>query len=208
MRLSLKDTLFAAVAILTGLVVLSGYFIEVSFLTDLRLLFVSWAVLLTAVAVIVGVINLLRVHWDRIKAHQPGWFYSLVLVFCLLATLVIAGYFGPTSQPSMYLYNNFLAPLEMSLMALLAVTLLMAAAKLLQRRLSGFSLLFIGVVVLVILGSISIPGIELQSLRDVKNWIAQTWAGAGARGILLGVALGTVATGIRVLLGVERPYRD
>lgn len=208
MRLSLKDTLFTAIAILAGLVVLSGYFIEVSFLTDLRLLFVSWAVLLTAVAVIVGVINLLRVHWGRIKVHQSGWFYSLVLVVCLLATLVIAAYFGPVSQPSMYLYNHILAPLEMSLMALLAVTLLMAAAKLLQRRLSGFSLIFIGVVVLVVLGTISIPGIELQSLREVKNWIAQTWAGAGARGILLGVALGTVATGIRVLLGVERPYRD
>jgi hypothetical protein len=31
---------------------------------------------------------------------------------------------------------------------------------------------------------------------------------AGARGILLGVALGTVATGLRVLLGIDRPYSE
>jgi hypothetical protein len=29
---------------------------------------------------------------------------------------------------------------------------------------------------------------------------------AGARGILLGVALGTVATGLRILIGADRPY--
>jgi hypothetical protein len=31
---------------------------------------------------------------------------------------------------------------------------------------------------------------------------------AGVRGILLGVALGTIATGLRVLMGAERPYTD
>jgi hypothetical protein len=31
---------------------------------------------------------------------------------------------------------------------------------------------------------------------------------AGARGLLLGVALGAIATGARVLLGLERPYGD
>ena len=31
---------------------------------------------------------------------------------------------------------------------------------------------------------------------------------AGARGIMLGVALGTIAVGLRVLLGADRPYTD
>jgi len=40
----------------------------------------------------------------------------------------------------------------------------------------------------------------------VRSWLAQVPAIAGARGLLLGVALGTVATGIRILIGVDRPY--
>lgn len=208
MKLSLKVTLYTAIAILAGLIVLVGYFIDTGFITDLRLQLVNWAILMAAIAVIVGVINLLRVHWNRLKTRQNGWFYSLVMVVCLIGTLIIVAYFGPASKPSMFLFNYVLSPLEMSLMGLLAVVLLMAGVTLLRKRLSGYTLLFLGVVVLIILGSITIPGIEIQALQDVKNWIAQTWAGAGARGILLGIALGTMATGIRILLGVERPYSD
>jgi hypothetical protein len=43
-------------------------------------------------------------------------------------------------------------------------------------------------------------------VRDLRAWISQVWAAGGARGILLGVALGATATGLRVLLGTERPY--
>lgn len=32
--------------------------------------------------------------------------------------------------------------------------------------------------------------------------------GAGARGILLGIALGSLLTGLRVLLGIDRPYSE
>jgi len=33
-------------------------------------------------------------------------------------------------------------------------------------------------------------------------------AAGGARGILLGVALGSIVTGLRVLLAVDRPYGE
>jgi hypothetical protein len=33
-------------------------------------------------------------------------------------------------------------------------------------------------------------------------------AGGGARGLLIGIALGTLLTGLRVLFGVDRPYGD
>jgi hypothetical protein len=188
--------------------VLAGYFVEIGFLSDLRLLLVNWSVLLAAVAVIVGVIHIWRVHWARIKTHQDGWFNSLVLIIFLLGTFIAVAYFGPVSTPSLFIFNYILAPIEMSLMALLAIILLMASVKLFKKRLSGFSLLFLGVVVLVILGSISLPGLETQPFGELKNWIAQIWAGAGVRGILLGVVLGTVAAGFRILLGVERPYSD
>lgn len=208
MKLSLKATLFAAIAMTVGFVVLLGYFVDFGFLSDLRLLLVNWAILLAAVAVIVGVINLSRVHWQRIKSHQNGWFYSLVLIFCFLGTLVVVAYFGPVSTPSIFIFNYVLAPIEMSLMALLAIILLMTSIKLLRKRLTGHSLIFLGVVLLVILGTVALPGVEFPALQEVKNWVVQTWAGAGARGILLGVALGILATGIRILLGVERPYSD
>jgi hypothetical protein len=40
----------------------------------------------------------------------------------------------------------------------------------------------------------------------VHPWITQVIALGGARGILIGVALGTLTTGLRVLFGADRPY--
>jgi hypothetical protein len=40
----------------------------------------------------------------------------------------------------------------------------------------------------------------------VRPIITQIFAAAGARGILLGVALGTLTTGLRVLFGADRLY--
>jgi len=40
----------------------------------------------------------------------------------------------------------------------------------------------------------------------MRPFIAQVMAGAGARGILLGMALGTLTTGLRILFGADRPY--
>jgi hypothetical protein len=43
-------------------------------------------------------------------------------------------------------------------------------------------------------------------LPIIKDWILNVPTLAGVRGILLGVALGTIATGLRILLGADRPY--
>jgi len=40
----------------------------------------------------------------------------------------------------------------------------------------------------------------------VRPWISQVWALGGARGILIGVGLGALLTGLRVLFGIDRPY--
>jgi hypothetical protein len=45
-------------------------------------------------------------------------------------------------------------------------------------------------------------------MPDIKDWVLDVLAMAGVRGVLLGVALGAILTGMRLLLGVERPYDD
>jgi hypothetical protein len=105
------------------------------------------------------------------------------------------------------LFNSIQIPVEGSLMAMLAVTLAVASIRLLRRKAGLFTYIFIGTAFLVLLGTAPIYGIgELPFFNQVRTWILGVLSVAGARGILLGVALGTVATGIRVLMGVDRPY--
>jgi len=51
---------------------------------------------------------------------------------------------------------------------------------------------------------VELPG--LYGPQSLPSLLAGIPAVAGARGILFGVALGTVATGLRVLMGADRPY--
>jgi hypothetical protein len=46
----------------------------------------------------------------------------------------------------------------------------------------------------------------LPLVGNLRTWIVQVPSVGGARGILLGVALGTIATGLRILMGSDRPY--
>jgi hypothetical protein len=208
--MKLKVPLSAAIAIAFGLIVLVGYFIELPLLSTLRQVLLQWAIAIAAVALLVGVCNLFYVHWQKASAGQKGSLYSALLIFSLLLTLGVAGYLGPTADWSMWIFNYVQVPVETSLMAILSVALAVAGLRLLSRRLTVFSVVFIGTGVLMLLGTAPLFGVIIPGLHGplgIRAFLAQVPAVAGARGILLGVALGSIATGLRVLLGSERPYR-
>jgi hypothetical protein len=180
-KLRLRTPAFAIIAIVVGATVLLGYFINLPLLQELRAIILNWALILTAVVLLVGILNLLLVHLKKIRTEEKNTFYSLFLVIALLITFVIALVFGPESPWTIFIFDHIMLPVETSLVALLAVVLIYALA---------------------LLSWIA----PLPLLSELHAWITQVWALAGARAILMGVALGVIATGLRVLIGADRPY--
>jgi hypothetical protein len=102
--------------------------------------------------------------------------------------------------------KDVIAPLGASLAALVVFSLTLAAFRLLRQRWNIHSLLFIVVVALSLLGSTPIPG--FRWLSEVRDWLIRVPGMAGMRGLLLGVALGTLITGLRILLASDRPHSE
>ena len=218
MKLKFKATFSTAIAISFGLVVLLGYFFGTdaagspTMLGLVRDYFLKGAVVLAAVAMLVGIVNLTSVHWSKIRAGKNEG-YSFVLLLSLIITLgvgiyEISGiYFQGKSdlQMTLWIFDNIQLPIETSLMAVLAVSLIYAASRLLGRRMTVFSAVFVGVVLVLLIGAVP-QFASISALGWLRTWVVDVWAVGGARGILLGVALGTVATGIRILMGSDRPY--
>lgn len=75
-------------------------------------------------------------------------------------------------------------------------------------RLSPWTIGFLVVVVIVLIGWLPLAAFQVSGLSNLRNWLIQVPSTAGARGILLGVALGSMLVGLRVLIGIERPYKD
>jgi hypothetical protein len=207
----IKGLLSAAVAILCGLIVLAGYFVKLDFLVNASNTLVQWAVILTAFAVLLGIFNLLIVHLGKARRKEKGAFYSLLLVLAMLVTFVIgllSPYIKVVSPVFDFTFRAVQLPVEASLMALLAVTLTYGSIRLLRRRLSIFSVIFLITALLILLGTAPLPFVGNTPLLSdtLRPAIAQVLAASGARGILIGVALGALTTGLRVLFGVDRPY--
>lgn len=203
-----RSPVAAAIAISVGLMVLLGTFVPIPLFVAVRLELVQWAAILAGVAVLVGIGNLFSVHYQKVRRREQAWFYSLTLLFAMLATLLVGMIFGPSGAWIQAALETIIFPVEASLMALLSVTLLYASIRLLRRRVDWMSVLFLGTAALTLLASVSLPVIgEIPILSDwIRPWLAYGLAAGGARGLLLGVALGALTTGLRALFALDRPY--
>lgn len=196
----------AIIAVISGLFVLLGYFFPGVF-GGIQSTLIGWAIILAAIALLLGIFNLAMVHWKKIGSDGPGRINSIALLVSLIITIIVVSISGPTGSWSLWIFNSFQVPVEVSLLAVLAVILVYAGARLLARRPKWNTILFLVTVLVVLLGSVPLFFVgEITPLSIVRGWLAQVPAIAGARGLLLGVALGTVATGLRILIGVDRPY--
>ncbi|MDP1547404.1 MAG: hypothetical protein Q8L87_15445 [Anaerolineales bacterium] len=195
----------AVIAIATGALILLGYFFE-SF-ADIQFLLLNWAFILAGVAALVGIFNLIAVHTDKIRRAEKGSVYSALLLIGLVGTLLFGMLLSPQHPAMQVLLDGVILPVEAALMALLAVSLLYAAVRLLRRRADVMGIVFLLTAVVLFLGSATLPFGDVPLFSSlIHPWVTQIWALGGARGILIGVALGTLTTGLRVLFGVDRPY--
>ena len=192
-------------AVLTGLIVLIGYYIPA--LAPVQSMLLNWAIILAGSAAVVGVLNLILVHGTKITQREKGTVYSAILLICLFATLLFGIVLGPDHPNMRLLVSAIIVPVEASLMALLAVTLLYASIRLMRHRANLMSILFIATALLMLIGSATLPFGEVGALNNfLRPWVQHVLALGGARGILIGVAIGTLTTGLRVLFGADRPY--
>jgi hypothetical protein len=196
------------VAIISGIIVLLGYFFKLPELENLRASLLNWALVLSGVAGLVAILNLIfSVHWKRVRNKHPRKGASLIIIISFGITFLVGIFLGPSNPGFQKLVTAVQVPIESSLMAILAITLVIASLKILQRQRNwmGF-VFFVSVILFLILNSgVLAFTSEIPILRNLLSAFHQVPV-AGARGILLGVALGSIVTGIRVLIGSDRPY--
>jgi 4-hydroxybenzoate polyprenyltransferase len=197
------------IAILSGIAVLAAYFLTPFFpaLAVFQSQLLNAAMTLAGVAVLAGMFNLVSVHAEKARRDRKNGIYSALLVVSLFLTFALGVVLLPSHPVMQVMVESVILPVEAALMGLLTVSLLYAAIRLLRRRLDTTSILFLVSAILVLLGSATLPFIgNIDLLGEASRWWSQIWALGGMRGILIGVALGTLVTGLRVLFGADRPY--
>ncbi len=204
----MRSPLSVLVAILAGLIILISYFFPIPALVAIRTPMLDWTVTLAGVASLTAIIHLVfGVHLKRLKEKGSKRVFSVIVIVVFVITAFTGIYFGPDHPQYRQVVTAVQVPIETSLMALLAITLSYASLSLLKRQRNWMGLVFfISVILFLVINSgVLAFSSEIPILQEMLSGFHKIPV-AGARGILLGIALGSLATGVRILVGSDRPY--
>lgn len=189
-------------------------------LNNAALLLINWGAVLTALALMIGLVGVVGNHVKRIQQRSPDWPYSIILLVGMIAVILlgIVGVpdlrtFPPrfeaqslAEEPIRVFFRTFYEPLASSLLALLAFFSLSAMLRAVrQRNREGIVIVVVATLVLIFQFA---PLANLPLVTGAVNWINEYLVLAGARALLIGVAIGTLVASMRVLLGFDQPYLD
>jgi hypothetical protein len=204
----MQKTLSIIIAIFAGLLVLVGFFLK-PLLDPVLLLILRWGIIVGSMAAIVGIINLLLTHIKRIRFKEGRFGFSFVVLIGFVASFSGALLFGTGDQRFTQWLSAIQVPIEVSLMAMVALTLTYAGVNFFRLRgWTPLSISFgISAIVFLVMGIGFIQSGADPMVDQVISFIRLIPL-AGGRGILIGISLGALLTGLRVLFGTERPYGD
>ena len=181
--------------------------------------------IIAAFAFVLGAASLLGVHWRRIRRRVRGWGYSIVCMASFLITLIVGllklgspGGIGGSAiaegSPFAWIFDYVFTPIDATLFSLLAFYVASAAFRAFRVRNAEATIMLVTAFLLLLgrtfLGNLVTawlpPEMEPFELPNLVQWIMYVPMTAGSRAIMIGVALGTIATSLKIILGIDRPY--
>ena len=167
----------------------------------------KWIRIVAAFALVLGTGSLVLYHVDKLQRRRSGWYYSIVTLVAALVTAVVGLGWGvrPGRPLQDIIFSNIMVPLNASMFAILAFYMASAAYRAFRARTKESALLLVAAFI-VMLGMVPVGAAIWGRLPDLAEWILSVPNMAAKRAILFGVALGSIATSLKVILGIERGW--
>ncbi len=189
-------------------VVLAMFFKDVSWLTAWKVTLDDWFQIISAWAVMVGVVNLVQVHSKQVSGKRPGCAKSVFLMICMFVMMFFGLFISKNSNHEgwQWAYRNILSPMNATVYSTFGVFTASAAYRTFRWRNLEAGVLMIAAVAMMIgrvpLGSL-LFGSGVASLAD---WLQNIPTAAAMRGLQMGAVIGGIVTALRMMIGLERGY--
>ena len=160
---------------------------------------------IVAVVTLVAIAGLLAREGGKVLRRESGRMNAAVVLVAFAVTFVVGVATGPAGESFVWIFDHVYAPLESSLLALVAFALVDTALRRMRAR-SGETALLIATAAIVLLGRAPVSGAAGTLFTPVADWLTRVPNVAGQRVLLIGAAIAACATLLRLLLGIERDY--
>lgn len=166
----------------------------------------EWFFIVASAAIFLGALNLLHVHFRKIKLRLTNWQYSPVTIIGFVVMVSAGLVYGVTEgKPFDYMFMNMVVPMGATMFSLLAFFVASAAFRAFRASNWRATLLLLSAFI-VMLGQVPIGAMLWSKIPIIKIWLMSIPNTAGQRAVMIGAAMGVVATSLRIIFGIERSY--
>ncbi|MDD3626475.1 MAG: hypothetical protein PHV06_04080 [bacterium] len=216
----MKRSLPLAIVFIGGIIYFFAYFTPHYFSEYIlqQKILVDWLKILGLFAFVIGLYSLIHLHATKIKRKVDNWQYSVMTltgltIMFIFGILVPEKFGGGIDQGSIYdwIFMNVQVPLQATMFSLLAFYITSAAFRAFKARSVEATCLLIAATI-VMLGRVPLG----ESIRSATKgfldfplwtqWILDVPNMATKRAITFGVALGMIATSLKIMFGIERSW--
>jgi len=195
------------IVFLVGLLGFLQYFVTGPISKGIYNTWLEWFQGVQGMAIIMAIISLTKRHWTNVRKGK-NTIYSLITLFSLYGMMSLGLFIG-IEKGSLFdkLYEYVMVPLNATTFSLLAFYMASAAYRAFKARSMEAILLLLSAFVLMI-GLTSFGDMISKNLPYFAQWVLDVPNLAAQRGIVLGVALGVIATSLKIMLGIERSWLE
>ena len=184
---------------------------------DLANTFSDWYSIISAFAIWLGALNLMKISIEKISKKDKDWFFAASTIASFLVIIVVGFFFSGGRQfldlgtRFDWLYRNVYSPLSATMFALLAFFVASASYRAFRARSAQATVLLLAAFIVMVgrtpfgdwITGFMPVGWQMSNLTNIiMNYLNV----AGQRAIMIGISLGIVSTSLRIILGIERSY--
>jgi len=200
-----------------GVLTILSFFMPHPLIADPAETLQNWAIVIVASGYVLGAANVLKVNGEDVAKQRTNWPYKIVLLVSMLGMMIVGFFlsggthFLDAGTKFSWAYDYLYVPMQATMFALLAFFIASAAFRAFRIRTIDAGLLAIAALI-VMIGRVPIGQWLTKDLPEPwqlpvwASWLLEWPQNAAKRGIAIGAGLGVMATGLRIILGIERNY--
>lgn len=177
------------------------YFVDVPGASEASSTLMVWTTLILSWSMPLGLVNMLQLHGRKVSNKRRNYGFSVLFLLILFGTLSTGLILGQKSPYYLFFADAWYQPLSASMYSILAFYMMSACFIALKIRNLKSAFLLIPVILVMI--SNAPIGELIPVIPDIGRWFLNVQGVAVTRGVRIGTALGTIALGLRTILGWE-----